>query len=98
MTLIFHPRIQNDLLEILDYYDRRSRIAGDRFFDEFNSAVAEIEGFPTRHRSVDSVRRRFNLRRFPYHIIYEIHGQEVRITVLRHHKRRPSYGLRRRWR
>ena len=38
MTLIFHPRIQNDLLEILDYYDRRSRIAGDRFFDEFNLA------------------------------------------------------------
>ncbi len=21
MTLIFHPRIQNDLLEIIDYYD-----------------------------------------------------------------------------
>ena len=95
--VIFHPRVRHDLREILGYYDSRSDVAGDQFFEEFNRAVEAIEENPSRWRLVDDSRRRCNLKKFPFHLIFEIHGDEVRITVLRHHKRHPSYGLRRRW-
>lgn len=40
--------------------------------------------------------RRVNLERFPYHFLFRIVGERVRVLVVRHHKRRPSLGLRRR--
>lgn len=43
MTVIFHPRIRTDLRGILEYYDERSDIAGDRFFAEFEAKVARIK-------------------------------------------------------
>ena len=40
--------------------------------------------------------RRANLRRFPYHFLFRGVGHEVRILVVRHHHRYPSFGSRRR--
>ena len=97
MTLIFHPRVRNDLREVLDYYDKTSNTVADRFFAEFEAAVSLIKQSPYRFNPLDELRRRCNLRRFPYHLIYEVHEQEIRVTVLRHHKRHPSYGLIRKW-
>jgi hypothetical protein len=37
-----------------------------------------------------------NLERFPFHFLYRIVEDRVRILVVRHHKRRPSLGTQRR--
>jgi hypothetical protein len=39
---------------------------------------------------------RVNLRRFPYHFLFRIVGDSVRILVVRHDRRHPSFGIRRR--
>lgn len=51
---------------------------------------------PTRFHPVAGELRRANLRRFPYHFLFRIHGDTVRILVLRHHHRAPDYGTARR--
>ena len=98
MTVIFHPRIRADLREILDYYDDRSDPAGDRFYVEFEATVARIKHMPRQFPLLDELRRRCHFPNIPDHIVYEIDGERILITVLRHHSRHSSFGLRRKWR
>jgi hypothetical protein len=39
--------------------------------------------------------RRVNLHRFPYHFLFRVAGDVVRILVVRHHRRRPTIGIQR---
>jgi hypothetical protein len=39
--------------------------------------------------------RRINLARFPYHFLFRMAGDAVRILVVRHHSRHPSLGTER---
>ena len=95
MKVVFHPLVKRDLREILDYYDARSDVAGDRFFAAFEEAVGRIVDVPMRCHPLDAQRRRCNLHKFPHHLVFEIEieGEVVWITVLRHDKRRPGFGL-----
>jgi hypothetical protein len=36
------------------------------------------------------------LQRFPYHFLFRVVGDVVRILVVRHHRRRPTLAVRRR--
>jgi plasmid stabilization system protein ParE len=96
MELIFHPLVQRDLSQILSYYNLESgKALADRFFDEADFVRQQIQKEPTRFHLVDEIRRRANFPTFPYHFIYEIRSNKVRITILRHHKRHPTFGMRR---
>ncbi len=98
MKLVYHPSVRRDVREILDYYDARSDSAGDRFFEALQAAERNIEEHPTGHHFIDPLRRRCNLEHFPYHLIFQVVADEVRVLALRHHRRHPQYGLHRRWR
>jgi plasmid stabilization system protein ParE len=98
MRLKIHPGVRRDVREILIYYDERSDTVGERFIEEVNKQIARIKSDPNHFHFSDAVRRRCNLERFPYHIIFDVVGGAVRILVLRHHSRHPDFGLRRRWR
>jgi plasmid stabilization system protein ParE len=97
MRAVFHPRIFSDLGKVMEYYERvATRELADDFYREFRlfveEAVARPESFSIRVRDV----RRANLRRFPYHFLFRVAGECVRILVVRHHRRRPTFGMRRR--
>jgi plasmid stabilization system protein ParE len=55
-------------------------------------AARRPESFSVREREL----RRVNLLRFPYHFLFRIAGDTVRILVVRHHGRHPSLGIHRR--
>jgi plasmid stabilization system protein ParE len=95
MRLAFHPRVARDLSDIVAYYDEHSLNAGERFASEVDAAFDSILENPARHHFVDPTRRRCNLKNFPYHIIYETEKDVVHVLVVRHHRRRPDYGMRR---
>lgn len=95
MRLEFHPGIERDLRGIIAYYNKESLWAADRFLAEFRDVLTGIKENPKHHHLVDSSRRRCNLDRFPYHLIYEEREGVVHVLVLRHHRRRPDYGMRR---
>ena len=89
-----HPLVQRDLYRILDDYrsEAGAKLA-DRFFDEAERIVEQIRNTPEHFHYVDNHHRRANLKTFPYHFIYEITLRGPRITVVRHHKRNPRYGM-----
>jgi len=95
MKLEIHPRIDRDLQSIVAYYDKESLWAADRFIAEFRDALDCIRKNPACHHFVDPERRRCNLKHFPYHLIYEVGADVVNVLVVRHHRRRPDYGMRR---
>jgi len=95
MRLEFHPGIDRDLKSVVTYYNTESLWAADRFVAEFHAALDGIRKNPACHHFVDPERRRCNLKHFPYHLIYEVETEVVNVLVLRHHRRRPDYGMRR---
>ena len=95
MRVAYHPAVQGDVNRILRYYDRISPRLGDAFWEELLATIEVAATAPQRFHSVDRGRRRANLKRFPYHILYRILAQGIRVVVVRHHERHPSYGGRR---
>ena|SRR6266581_1308918 len=97
MRLEFHPLARADISRIMDYYEDAGgpEVAAD-FYSELWSfllkAVNSPEGYAVRERDI----RRVNLERFPFHFVYRIVEDRVRILVVRHHSRRPSLGIHRR--
>src|SRR6266850_8320349 len=97
MRLEFHRQIASDISRIMDYYQD---LAGQRLADEFyaellssfQKAAESPEAYSPRERDL----RRVNLERFPYHFLFRIVDERVRILVVRHHRRRPALELHRR--
>jgi plasmid stabilization system protein ParE len=97
MALTLHPKVYSDIDKIMEYYEK---VAAPELADEFyaelrlfiQKAMERPESFPIRERDL----RRVSLQRFPYHFLFRIVGDAVRILVVRHHGRHPSLGIRRR--
>ena len=97
MRLVLHPKVYSDIDEIMRYYERAATPAlADEFYAELRyfltKAADKPESFSIRERDI----RRANLRRFPYHFLFRVVRDDVRILVVRHHHRHPSFGSRRR--
>lgn len=97
MRLILHPKVHSDVLKIMEYYERVATIElAEDFYRELRHVMQDAadrpESFSIREREL----RRVNLSRFPYHFLFRIVADAVRILVVRHHKRHPSLGARRR--
>lgn len=97
MRLVFHPKVYSDIVQVMEYYERvASADLASEFYAELRLLVREAakrpESFPIREGDI----RRANLRRFPYHFLFRITNDAVRILVVRHHRREPSLGTERR--
>ncbi len=95
MILHFHPEAKDDIKTIAETYADVSDYLHERFWIELESAVQRIGEFPGRHHFDASGYRRSNLKKFPYHILFETNDSEVRILVVRHNRRDTSFGLNR---
>ena len=97
MRLEYHPLARSDISRIMDYYeDAGGPEIADEFYSELwsflHKAVDSPEGYAIRERDI----RRVNLDRFPFHFLYRVAGDSVRVLAVRHHRRRPSLATRRR--
>ena len=96
MRVILHPKIHSDVEAIIEYYECvASRELADDFYAELRELIVQAaerpESFSVRERDL----RRVNLHRFPYHFLFRVVGDAVRVLVVRHHRRRPSLGIHR---
>ncbi len=97
MRLEFHPLVASDISRVMQYY---REVAGPQLADDFyaelraffKGAASSPESYAVRERNL----RRANLNRFPYHFWFRIVNERVRILIVRHHRREPSTGTRRR--
>ena len=97
MRLEFHRLIASDISTIMAYYeDVGGAKLAEEFYSElrqfFQKAARKPEAYSTRERDL----RRVNLETFPYHFLFRIVDDRVRVLVVRHHSRRPALGVDRR--
>ena len=97
MRLLLHPKVYSDIASIMEYYERVSTPElADEFYRELRRRIQKAaerpESFATHERDI----RRVNLWRFPYHFLFRIVDDSVRILVVRHHGRHPAFGTSRR--
>jgi plasmid stabilization system protein ParE len=66
-------------------------VAG-RFLNEFERVARHLESNPGFGTPTGEGRRWFPLRAYPYSVIYRETGTGIRILVVRHQSREPSFG------
>lgn len=97
MRIEYHPALENELREIIDYYEERSHGLGSAFLDEFERQAIAIAAKPERWMFVSHDVQRSLMKRFPYVINFRVVAETtIRITLVKHEKRHPRFGLDRR--
>jgi plasmid stabilization system protein ParE len=97
MRLEYHPAVAEELEEIRDFYESRSVGLGTEFVNEFERQMMKIAAMPERWMVVRRDIRRSLMKRFPYVIFFRwIAEDSIRVTVVKHERRHPSYGMQRR--
>lgn len=99
MRLEFHPAVQKDFNEALDYYGAAGGVhLADRFEAEFRTSLAAVKADPTRfpfYQKSDRFRR-IRMKNFPFVIVYHERVTAIRVTLLKHERRHPRFGMARR--
>jgi plasmid stabilization system protein ParE len=97
MRIEYHPAVADELEEIRDYYELKSAGLGRDFVNEFEQQLSRIAAMPRRWMCVRGDLRRALMKRFPYVVYFrEVNGDRIRVTVVKHERRHPSFGLARR--
>ena len=96
MQLVLHEKVHGGVHAIMEYYDRvAGRELADDFYAELRRFMLVAAGRPESFTIRAHDLRRVNLHRFPYHSLYRVVGDTVRMLVVRHHRRHPSLGIER---
>lgn len=86
MRLVLHPKVFSDIDEFMTYYERvATRQLADEFYAELRRYMQQAADRPQSFAIRERELRRVNLHRFPYHFLFRIVGDAVRILVVRHH-------------
>ncbi|MBM0108714.1 type II toxin-antitoxin system RelE/ParE family toxin [Steroidobacter sp. S1-65] len=97
MRLTFHPHVASDIIRIISHYEGLGgpNLAAE-FHAELRATFLKALEAPLSYRVQERGLRRINLPRFPYHILFRVVDEDLRVLVVRHHSRRPSLGISRR--
>jgi plasmid stabilization system protein ParE len=93
MYVTRHPQLAEDIRNVALHYAEISERVLSSFWRELEVILASIERNPRSHHFDTSGLRRANLKRFPYHILYEVDDHSIYLLVLRHDRRHPEFGL-----
>jgi plasmid stabilization system protein ParE len=91
----FHPAVAEDLAQAACRYDPVSPRLTEQFLEEFRRLVGVAARNPGRFHLAGKGFRRANFRRFPYHFLYRETESGIRVTLVKHHRRDPVYGMER---
>ena len=93
MKVTLHPAAERDVSDAAEFYQREASAAlAARFVAEFKRVLSILANSPGLGRPIARGRRAFSLRVFPFAVIYRAGEKDIRILVVRHHRRHPNYG------
>lgn len=93
MTWSLHPGAEQDIADALDFYtEQAGPLVARRFFNEFERVAHLLVEYPGLGTPTTRGRRVFPLRVFPYSVVYRELEDAIRVIVVRHQRRKPSYG------
>jgi plasmid stabilization system protein ParE len=92
MRVIRHPKLANDIRDAAMHYAEISQIVSSAFWLELDSVISSIERNPRSHHYDSCGLRRANMKRFPYHLLYDVDDDTLYLVVFRHDRKHPSFG------
>ena len=96
MRIEYHPAIEGELRKIINYYNQSSLDLGSEFLNELEKQIIKISSMPNIWIIVEGDVQRSLMERFPYVIYFRVVENKVlRVTVIKHQRRHPSLGIRR---
>ena len=97
MRVTLHPGAEADLAEAAGFYETEaSPVLAARFIAEFKRVASLLLDNPGLGSSRSKGLRSYSLRLFPPAVIYRPIDDGIVILVVRHHRRHPGHGQRRR--
>jgi len=84
-----------ELAEAIAYYNSRTLGLGSRFLIEFEEACGRIIAYPDAWQSLTKNVCRYQLKDFPYGLVYAIEDDVALVIAVMHLKRRPGYWRKR---
>jgi len=93
MDYSFHPDADQEVDEIVDYYDSIYDSLGDAFFSELQNAITRVLKLPDAWQMVWPSARRCLLSRFPYQLVYQERPDGILIVAVMHLHREPTYWV-----
>ena len=82
---------ERDFTDALRWYAERSLRAAEGFERDFDRALDAIGAAPESYPSCDSRHRFYLMHRYPYQIIYRLHGSDCAVIAVAHGKRQPEF-------
>ena len=91
MRVVRHPEAPRELEQAALWYEDRWPGLGMDFLEEYRATLRRIIAEPGRWRIIRGENRKLNFKRFPYAIVYSVHGETLYIKAVMHLHRRPFY-------
>ena len=91
MTVRFLVEAEVELDDAIVYYEAQLAGLGVEFAAEIRAGLARIEEFPDAWQLLGRRVRRYRMNRFPYGIVYTIHGDDIFVVAVMHLHRKPDY-------
>lgn len=88
-TLIFHELALEEFQDAYQWYEQRRSGLGTEFMDAVDEVVQRILANPLSFPKAYRQRRKALPARFPYLVIYELHGDVILIVAVIHASRNP---------
>lgn len=88
--LIIRPEAAEEVSDAAHWYESQERGLGREFLRAFRAATAVLRRSPLLYQPVVAQARRVLVRRFPYGVIYEVHGPDVVVLSCIHTSRDPE--------
>jgi plasmid stabilization system protein ParE len=82
---------EKELDEGVSYYEAQVPGLGNEFLEETRAAIDRIKQYPEAWHAVSRRTRRYQVKRFPYGVIYQIRQDELLIVAIAHLHRKPGY-------
>ncbi|MCW1914304.1 type II toxin-antitoxin system RelE/ParE family toxin [Luteolibacter sp. GHJ8] len=95
MRVEFNPLVEQDISAAADWYREAGGNVAARFLSELRLAFEEIGEHPERFHFDATEWRRFNMRGFPYHILFREKAESIRVMAVRHNRQSPDRGINR---
>lgn len=96
MRVEYHPAIEGELREIIQFYNQSVDGLGAEFLNEFEGQILAITANPELWVEVEEGVHRALMRKFPFVIYYRLVNSDLlRVTVVKHQRRHPKFGMQR---
>ena len=89
--LIFHPEVLEELSEHYWWYEQKSVGLGERFLSVLELAYEIIQESPQVWTKTRKIFHKYQLKKFPFHIVYYAHDEYISVYAVAHFSRKPFY-------